>query len=80
MAFIPVTDITNFRSAEAIVGEEIELLADVVPGNATNRTIEWSIISGDGTIRRSGNRSFLTPTSTQRIAVRATIRHGLVQQ
>jgi len=76
MSFIPVTDITNFRPLQAIVGQEVELLADVVPSNATNRTIEWSIVNGNATIRRSGTRSFLTANASGTVTVRATIRNG----
>ena len=79
MTFIPVTDIINFRSAEAIVGEEIELLADVVPSNATNQEIEWSIVGGDGIVRKQGNRSFLTAHTAQPITVRAIIKNGRAQ-
>jgi hypothetical protein len=80
MTFIPVTDITNFRPAQAIVGQEVELLADVVPDNATNQTIEWSLVTGNATIRRSGTRSWLTANSSQLISLRATIRNGQIQQ
>ena len=78
MTFIPVTDITNFRPLQAIVGQEVELLADVVPSNATNRTIEWSLVSpsGGATFRTSGTRTFMTATTSANITVRATIRNG----
>jgi len=81
MSFVSVTDITNFRPAQVIAGQEVELLADAIPNNATNRTIEWSIVSGSGTIRRQGNRSFLVANNTsQLITLRATIRNGRIQQ
>ena len=76
MSFIPVSDIINFRPTQAIVGQEVELLADVIPNNATNRTIEWSIVSGNATIRRSGTRSFITANASGNVSVRATIRNG----
>jgi len=76
MSFIPVTNITNFQPLQAIVGQEVELTAAVQPPNATNRTIVWSIVSGQGTIRQQGDRYFLTPTGTGTINVRATIANG----
>ena len=79
MSFISVQRLENFRPLQAMVGVEVELLADVVPPNATNRTIEWSIVSGNGAIRRTGNRSFLTANASQPITVRATIRNGRQQ-
>ena len=79
MTFIPVQRLENFRPTQAMVDVEVELLADVVPNNATNRTIEWSLVSGNATIRRAGNRTFLTAQSSQLITVRATIRNGRQQ-
>jgi uncharacterized protein YjdB len=76
MSFIPVTDITNFQPLQAIVGQEVELTATVVPNNATNRTIEWSIVNGNATIRRNGARSFMTANASGTVTVRATVRNG----
>jgi len=76
MSFIAVTDITNFQPLQAIVGQEVELTATVVPSNATNRTIEWSIVTGNATIRRNGTRSFLTANASGTVTVRATVRNG----
>jgi hypothetical protein len=76
MTFIAVTDITNFNPLQAIVGQEVELTATVNPSNATNKTIEWSIVSGNATIRQSGTRYYLTANAPQNVTVRATIRNG----
>jgi hypothetical protein len=76
MTFISVTDITNFKPLQAIVGQEVELTATVNPANATNKTIEWSLVSGNATIRQSGTRYYLTANASQNITVRATIRNG----
>jgi hypothetical protein len=76
MSFIAVTDITNFSPTQAIVGQEVELTATVSPSNATNKTIEWSIVSGNATIRQSGTRYYLTANASQNVTVRATIRNG----
>jgi len=79
MSFIAVTDITNFSPVQAIVGQEVELTATVVPSNATNKTIEWSLVSGNATIRQSGTRYFLTANASANVSVRATIRNGKLQ-
>jgi uncharacterized protein YjdB len=80
MTFISVTDITNFSPLQAIVGQEIELTATVSPTNATNKEIDWSVVSGNATIRTAGSgatkRSYLTATKSENITVRATVRNG----
>jgi hypothetical protein len=75
-AFKPVTNITDFIPTQAIVGQEVELKATVVPSDATNKTIEWSLVSGNATIRQSGTRYYLTANASGNISVRATIRNG----
>jgi len=79
MSFIPVTDLANFSLLQGIVGQEEELLADVVPSNATNQTIEWSLVSGSAAFRVSGGQHYITPTSSAPLVVRATIRNGITQ-
>jgi len=80
MSFISVTNITDFQPLQAIVGQEVEITGEVQPPNATNRTIVWSIVSGQGTIRQQGTgataRYFLTATGTGTINLRATIANG----
>ena len=81
MSFIAVKDITNFKPAQAIVGQEIELTGTVDPSNATNREIDWSIVTGNASIRTTGSgtskRSFLTANASQNVTIRATIRNGI---
>jgi hypothetical protein len=76
MTFIAVNDLVNFQPTQAIVGQEVELTAMVDPQTATNKTIEWSMVSGNATIRRDGTRFFLTPHTSEGIKIRATIRNG----
>jgi uncharacterized protein YjdB len=76
MSFIAVTNISNFKPTQAIVGQEIELTATVEPSTATNKTIEWSLVSGNATIRQSGTRYYLTANASGNIQVRAIIRNG----
>ena len=77
MTFIPVTDITNFRPTQAIIGQEVELHADVAPGNATNQTIEWSLVRGNATIIPGTNK--FIGHSSELVTVMATIRNGKQQ-
>jgi len=79
MSFIPVTNLTNFSVSQAIVEEEIELTATINPSGATKKAIEWSIVSGNATIRQNGTRYFLTANAGENITVRATIRNGQLQ-
>ena len=72
MNFIPVEDIIDFQPTEVVVGFPAPLSATVVPPNATNRTIEWSVVSGHATI--AGNT--LTANASVNIVVRATVRNG----
>ena len=80
MTFIAVRDITNFQPTQAIVGQEVELKATVEPSNATNREIDWSLVSGNVTFRTSGSgvtkRTFMTANASANITLRATIRNG----
>jgi endo-1,4-beta-xylanase len=77
MTFIAVKDIANFAPLQAIVGQEVELTGTVSPTNATNKTIEWSLVSGNATIRQSGTRYYLTAKASENIVVRATVRNGI---
>ena len=77
MSFISVTDITNFSPTQMMVGETQPLTGTVFPANATNRTIEWSLVSGPGTVDRITGR--VTATGSGNIIVRATVRNGVQQ-
>ena len=75
MSFIPVTDITNFAPTQVMVGQETTLAATVQPTNATNKTISWSLVSGNATITNGK----IIPHETGNIVVRATIENGKLQ-
>jgi len=79
-AFKPVTNIINFSPTQAIVGQEVELTATVQPADATNRVIDWSLVSGNVTFRTTGSgttkRTFMTANTSQTHTLRATIRNG----
>ena len=76
MSFISVTDIINFAPLQAIVGQETKLLGTVVPSNATNKAIIWSMVTGNGVITNKPDGYYIKPTASGTITVRATIING----
>jgi len=72
--FVPVTNITDVPTT-ATVGTALTLTGTVVPSDATNQNIAWSVISGSATV--SG--STLNATSAGQVTVRATITNGAAQ-
>jgi hypothetical protein len=72
--FIPVTDIANIPSA-ATAGEPLELNGTVIPGNATNQTIVWSITDA-GATGATLSGSTLNTVSAGVVVVKATIVNG----
>ena len=73
--FVPVTNITGVPGT-ALTGTELELTGTVVPADATNQNIVWSVLSpGNTGAAIDGNR--LTAASTGTVTVRATIANGL---
>ena len=79
MTFIAVTDITNFAPTQTLVGEETKLAGTVSPSNATNKEINWSIVSGNATIVTKPDGQYIKPNATGNITVRATIANGKMQ-
>jgi hypothetical protein len=72
--FIGVTDITGIPSNEAV--GSFALTGTVVPDNATNKGVTWSLVNaGASGAALSGNT--LTTTDTGTVTVRATITNGL---
>ena len=72
--FIPVTDITNVP-AMVTKGTPLALSGTVVPSNATNKTITWSVVSGSATV--SGNTLNVTAAAAAgTVTVRATVVNG----
>jgi len=72
--FIAVTDITGVPTA-ATVEIPFTLTGTVVPTDATNKTIVWSVISGSVTV----NENTLTAAVAGTVTVRATIANGTAQ-
>jgi uncharacterized repeat protein (TIGR02543 family) len=72
---VPVTNITGVP-ATATAGTPLTLSGTVVPSNATNQTIAWSIQDpGTTGAKISGNK--LSTTAVGTVTVRATITNGL---
>jgi uncharacterized protein YjdB len=69
--FVPVTNITDVPAA-AIVGTPLRLTSTVVPTNATNRTIIWSVTNAGATIKNNT----LNITAAGTVTLRATIING----
>ena len=74
-AFIPVTDITD---VPAIVVSEKELIltGTVLPTNATNMAIVWSVVNADTTGATITGDSILNIVVAGMVTVRATITNG----
>jgi len=79
MSFTPVEEIIDFQPTQIQVGQDRPLAGTVVPNNATNPTIRWSVVSGNATIVRQGNVDCLRANASGIIKVRATIENGLQQ-
>jgi len=73
--FVPVTNITGVPTS-ATVGVPLTLSGTVLPSNATNRTITWSV-SNAGTTGASINGNTFNATATGTAEVTATIVNGL---
>ena len=74
-AFVPVTDITGVPAA-ATAGVNLELSGKVVPANATNQTIDWSVLSA-GTTGATVSGNTLSTKAAGTVTLRATITNGL---
>lgn len=69
--FVPVSDITAVPTS-TVVGESLLLTAAVMPENATNKNITWSVERGSATLH--GN--VLTAAAAGEVVVKATIANG----
>jgi hypothetical protein len=73
-AFVPVTNITSVP-ATATAGTPLTLTGTVVPGNATNQTIVWSVQNA-GTTGATITGNTLNTTAAGTVTVRASITNG----
>jgi hypothetical protein len=77
--FVPVTNITGIPTTveKSSTVSSLQLTGTVAPTNATNKTIVWSKVSGNGTINSStGLIDLSSITAAGSITVRATIVNG----
>jgi endo-1,4-beta-xylanase len=73
MSFVPVIGIIQDFPMTVLVGTEVTLDGSVMPSDATNQTIQWSLESGGGSL--SGNRLLVTTEGD--VVVAATIKNGI---
>jgi len=74
---VPVTSITVTGTGGASglqVGNTLQMLADILPANATDKSVTWSIQSGSGASINSDG--LLTATVAGSVTVRATANDG----
>jgi formylglycine-generating enzyme required for sulfatase activity len=76
--FVAVTDITGLPNT-ATAGTSLSLSGTVVPDNATNKTIVWSVLNAETTGASISGGSTLNTTATGTVTVRATIINGAAQ-
>ncbi len=74
IAFVPVTDIADLPTT-ATAGSDLTLSGTVSPGNATNKTIAWSVADA-GTTGASISGDTLSTTAAGTVTVTATIING----
>jgi uncharacterized protein YjdB len=75
-AVIYVTSITvNSNYSEVRLSSNLQMNVSVLPVNATDSSIIWSVVNGTGTATISEN-GVLTPTSTGNVTVKATAKDG----
>lgn len=75
--FVAVTDITGVPT-EANAGEELVLSATVVPENATNKTIVWSVVDA-GSTEAEIDENKLTADWSGTVKLQATIEDGTAE-
>jgi endo-1,4-beta-xylanase len=73
--FIPVTNITGVNTS-VVVGT-VSLGGKVVPSNATNQTINWSVQREEDDIKGTISGNLLTTTKEGDITVMATVENGI---
>lgn len=71
LPFVPVTDIT-LEGNELTCGVSSRLTPVIHPENATAKTVQWDILSGNATL----NNGIITPKSEGELTIRATVKGG----
>ena len=74
---MPVDNIVDVPT-ETRVGESLALTGRVIPSDATNRTITWTVINASGT-GATINGNMLRATAAGTVTVRATINNGVLK-
>ena len=88
MTFIPVTDINCPILQDTVGGspypqapyqEEAKLETTVVPSDATNQIINWSVLSGNASIYQKSDGHYIKAHQAGTVKIRATIIDGVQQ-
>jgi uncharacterized protein YjdB len=78
-SFVPVTSIGGIPTVASTLAASTPLHGVVSPGNATNKTIVWSIKNAGTTGAAISDGNVLTYTATGTVTVTATIANGAAQ-
>ena len=76
LAFVPVTNITGVPTS-ATATSPLTLTGTVVPSNATNQNITWSLVNAGGTGATITGGNTLNTTTSGTVVVEAKIVNGL---
>ena len=75
MSFVPITNITDVP-ATAVIGTPLTLTGTVMPNNATNQNIVWSIKDAD-TTGANIKKNILNTAASGTVIVTASVANGL---
>ena len=75
-AIVPVTDITDIPTS-TMAGTSITLNGNVIPSNATNQTITWTITNQGTTAANISNNNILYTPQKGTVTITATIANGI---
>jgi Bacterial surface proteins containing Ig-like domains len=71
-----VTGITIMGGTEVNSGETLQLAVDILPADATNKSVTWSVVNGTGTATINSATGLLTGGSGGTVTVRADAEDG----
>ena len=74
--FVPVTNITGVDTSNITAGQTRNLSGTVVPNNATNQIIVWSVQNAGGTGATITGGNVLNTATAGTVTVRATVVNG----
>ena len=75
---VSVTSITVTGPATATVGTPVTMIANVLPANATDKTLTWSVTNGTGKATINETTGILSGTAAGTVTVKAIDASGMV--